>query len=359
MSTAKLDASWKLKVAVVVLSCGLGALLLEGGLRLQEELTKRRASDEGKAKGSPEGEFWAEYDPDLLYKLNPRFGDISKQGIRDHIVPPKSDRFRLLMLGDSIGFYGDSLDDTFVGHLRAELRRNPATTTIEVVNGCIKGYSTYQEALFLKKYGLQFQADLVGVQFCLNDLHRFAHNFKVENGRIVPGTYTFSSEINRNRSLIGRLADNVHLFDFVREKYYVVAATAKWKAEMGFSFDYDAVMNKAWKDEGWMEIEELLGDMQETGRKNRFPLFLVAFPLAVQYKAEYLTRNRAYVLKPQRKLREIAGRVGIPFLDLYPDMSAHMFIGDGIHLTAEGRRITGRRIARFLVEAGLLAATGS
>ena len=90
------------------------------------------------------------------------------------------------------------------------------------------------------------------------------------------------------------------------------------------------------------------------GRDRRFPVFVVAFPLAAQYDAAYLAKDRDYVLKPQRKLREICERLGIAFYDIYPDLTARHFVADGVHLTPEGRRVAGAHIASFLVKSGLL-----
>jgi len=261
----------------------------------------------------------------------------------------------LLQLGDSIAYYGDNVDDTFVGHLRADLARRSNLRTVDVINAGIPGYTDYQELLYLKKYGLSFQPDLVAVEFCLNDLHKFLHSFRVENGRILPGTYQFSAEaLSKQRSRPSRLADKSYLWVWTKNNIRTASRVAAWIASDGFSFDYAVDLASAWEDNAWKDIENQLGEMSALGRQHRFRVFVALVPVAVQYDSDYLKRDRDYVLKPQRKLREICERLGIDFYDLYPEMSERSFREDGIHLTKEGRQLVGQRLAEFLVQSHLL-----
>ena len=90
-------------------------------------------------------EIWAVYDADLGYRLNPGFADISADGLRDHPVRPKGELFRILILGDSVAYYGESVDDTFPAHLERTLGQDPALAAIDVLNAGVKGYTNYQE----------------------------------------------------------------------------------------------------------------------------------------------------------------------------------------------------------------------
>ncbi len=114
--------AWGGRAFLLFSSLGLSFAALELGFRGYDRL---RLS---------EGEIWAVYDSHLGYRLNPDFGDINAHGLRDHPVPAKSDLFRVLMLGDSVAYYGDDIDDTYVGHLRARLRAVPGLAVIEVLN---------------------------------------------------------------------------------------------------------------------------------------------------------------------------------------------------------------------------------
>lgn len=352
-------SGWKANVLLVGASLFASALLLEVGLRVFVPVRKPPAPASTGA-APVQQEFWAAYDADIGYRLNPKWGDINPSGLRDHPVTPKNGRFRILFLGDSIGFYGDTVDDTFVGHFRRQLRGNPAYSQVDVLNASVKGYTNYQELQFLKKNGPGLEPDLVGIGFCLNDLHRFLHKFEVRDGRIVPDSYQFAPEARDNsRGLARRLAHRSRLLVWLRDNMPVARQAAAWQTSQGFSFDYNSDTGSAWKDASWRMIESQMDEMRTLGRQRQFGVFVVAFPLAVQYDKKYLERDRQYVLKPQRKLREICERLSIPFYDLYLEMHPGLFDEDGIHLSPEARRLVGERISRFVTEARLIQASQS
>lgn len=351
-------AGWKKQVLLSLFGLLMAAGFLEAALRVVAAVQERRARREVKTTEPEAEKYWAIYDRELGYRMNPKYLDLNPDGLRDHAIGPKGDRYRVLILGDSIGFYGDDLDDTFVGHIRKELRKDRAYDHVDVVDACIKGYTNYQEVGYLKKFGLKFEPDLVGIEFCLNDVHKYLMAFSFDaNGNIVPNSYSISSEeISRSRSWPRRMMSHSYLLVWLRDHVKVVKNIALWQVEHGFSFDYRYDINTAWKDDGWPDIEKQLTEYRDLGRVKNFPVFLVVFPAATQYQQDYLSRDRYYVLKPQRKLKEICARLGIPFYDLYPDMSPDLFIADGLHLTKEGRGRAGQLIARFLIQQKLLPA---
>jgi len=348
--------SWKGRVVLLIVGLFFAALVLELGLRAVAAMKNPRAHEGWTIPGGDPNEYWAIYDPDLGYRQNPKFGDMNSDGLRDHPIGPKQGRFRVLFLGDSVAVYGNNADDTFVGHLRAELKKDPALQDVDVIDAGIKGYTNYQEVLYLKKYGLQFEPDLVGFQFCMNDLFKFLHSFQVENGKLVTGTYQFSTEAVQKapESWPVRLAKKSHLIVWAYNNLPIARSAAELQTRQGFSFDYRRDIRTAWQDAPWQDIENQLKEAVELGRERKFPVFVVALPVAVQYQADYLVKDRDYVLKPQRKLREICERLKIPFYDMYPEMNASLFVKDGIHLTADGRRQVGEKIAAFLAGQGLL-----
>ena len=346
-------------MGLVLFSFLLTCLALEAGLRVSAAVEKRKARAEAKAAQTPEGEYWAIYDPDLGYKQNPKWGDLNSDGLRDHPIGEKGERTRLLFLGDSIALYGDSIDDTFVAHMRAELAGQERFQKLEVIDAGIKGYTNYQELQYLKKYGLGFKPDIVGVEFCLNDLHKFLQSFQVENGRIVTGSYQFSTEALTNvrdkpRTLTQRVVDKSYLLTWFKNNIGIVGRVIAWKANNGYSFDYRVDISSAWQDNAWKDIESQFAEARTLGQAHSFKMFVVVVPVASQYDASYLARDRDYVLKPQRKLKEICERLNIPFYDLYPDLKADLFVDDGIHLTKEGRQIVGKRVAAFFADSHLI-----
>jgi lysophospholipase L1-like esterase len=324
-------------------------LLFEAGLRISSMIRRRMASQDT-ATG---GQFWAAYDPDLGYKLNAGWKDISADGFRDRPVGPKTGT-RMMFLGDSVGYFGDSIEDTMVGHMRAALRQNTAYSGLDVINACVPGYTTWQEVEFLKKDGLKHQPDIVGVEFCLNDLHRILHKFAMVNGQLVAESFANSDEAMKERSFLRRMAEHSELALWLRDKMAIVRSAGQVKANQGYVFDYNIDFSNAWKDAPWNDIEKQMMELVDLGRQNHFRVFLVAFPLSHQYRPDYLSRDRSYVLKPQRKLAEITEKLGIPYYDIYPDLNFKLFTADTIHLTPEGRRIAGELIAKFIERQGIV-----
>jgi len=218
---------------------------------------------------------------------------------------------------------------------------------VDVVNACVKGYTVHQELTYLKRDGLALEPDLVVLGFVLNDLHRFLHTFKVRDGRILDTEpYAASDDTNAPpRSL---------LVQWVRWRLQrrVLAANLP---EEGFEFERRVGARKAWQDEPWDELHRQLQTLERLGREHGFATAVVVFPMELQYRPDYLARDSEYVLKPQRELRSVCSDLGIPLLDLYPDLEpeSHM-LPDGLHLSGEGRRLVGDRVADFLIEAGLV-----
>jgi lysophospholipase L1-like esterase len=354
--TAKPRLTWKIRLLLVGFGLCVAFLSMEIGLRTVEALRPAGAGEGWSADQLVNGEYWAIYDPELGYRQNPRFADMNSDGLRDRPIGPKGDRFRVLLLGDSLAVYGDSIDDTFVGHLRASLARDGTFSRVDVIDGGVKGYTNYQEVTFLQRTGVRFQPDLVGFEFCLNDLFKFLHSFAMDQGRLVPGTYQFSTEAvaQTHENVLISLAKHSRALMWLNSHVSIARNAAAWAAHGGYAFDYRADVRNAWLDDSWRDIERQLGDAVALGRDRHFPVFVVAFPLAAQYDAAYLAKDRDYVLKPQRTLRDICERLGIAFYDIYPDLTAKHFVDDGLHLTPEGRRVAGAKIAAFLAKSGLL-----
>ena len=66
---------------------------------------------------------------------------------------------------------------------------------------------------------------------------------------------------------------------------------------------------------------------------------------------KYLQLNGDYVLFPQKKIKEICSRYGIPFLDLtaaiYKNGGTKLF-ADYLHLNSRGNDVVAREITRYL-----------
>lgn len=90
----------------------------------------------------------------------------------DHETQKPRGRYRLVLIGDSIGagYTVDRYEDTFPSILEQTLRSKGMDA--ELINLSVAGYNTQQEVETLKDRGLAYEPDLVLLQFCLNDRRR-------------------------------------------------------------------------------------------------------------------------------------------------------------------------------------------
>lgn len=327
-------------LAVIFAICEAGIRIIESAREMREDPATS----------------WAIYDEHAGYRMRPGVGDVNADGLRGPPVDSPKRRFRILMLGDSVAYYGDDAGDTFPGRLARALAGNAQLAPVEVLNAGIRGYTNFQELMFLEHHGIALAPDLVGVGFVLNDLHHVLHQFEFVDGRIVGERYAFSEEAVRSvDSTLYQLARRSHFLVWLRRQLRVFDDLIELYAGNRFSFDYRPDFANAWRESSWPVIEAQLQAMADLGRRHGFRVFVVAFPFGEQLRADYLARDRAYVMLPQRKLGEIAARLGVPYLDLAPTLDLARDIDpDHIHLTKRGRAIAGEAIARFLVKERLV-----
>ena len=304
----------------------------------------------------PEAMTWAVYDPDLGYRNRAEWHDHNADGMRGRATTPKdSTRYRILLVGDSIGYYGDSAQDTYPGQLETILNSDPKLCPSEILNASTKGYTNYQELVYLKKFGLDLRPDLVLLAVCLNDWHASLHNFTIIDGKIVGASYHFSPQAERSllpEDLLGRVIRPSLFLTWVWTKGR--AAVTSWGLDDGYLFDRLIDVAPAWKANAWPAFEAQFTEISALCRNRGEKLAAVVFPHALQYRRQYLERDRDYVLRPQQQLIRLCENLDIPLLDLYGEFDPSHFLEDQIHLTAAGRTLAAGQIAGFLSESRLI-----
>jgi len=292
---------------------------------------------------------WLVADADLGYKLNPATEAVNSLGIRhDEIALEKPEGlFRLIVLGDSVAW--DKFG--FVSEIRAnfdEVYKGP----LEVVNAAIPGYTTFQERTLLERDLLPLTPDLVVLQYCVNDNHHFLHELTES------GNWVITQEARQKfmgAGVLGWLGRHSHLFFRFRLRFesmgWAMAGSAP-KPDQEFPWNALHGTASAWMDHTWREYETHLRSMQETlaGIGARFAV--VAVPMKAQLAKHLLRDHGDYTLKPQRNVREICERLGVPFLDLHPaflKQDVNLF-RDALHLSKEGHKVAARQILAFIQE---------
>ncbi len=167
--------------ATILLSVTSLLLIAELALRWREEGSARGVWGTLTSGEVPFSEFagegWFAADPALGYRFNPRRSEVNALGIVHPEIPPgKLDGLeRVIVLGDSVA----QDEDSFVSLLREEIKGRA-----EVINAAIPGYTTYQERLLLERYLLPLEPDVIVLQYCANDHHRFLHRFDPDSGML-------------------------------------------------------------------------------------------------------------------------------------------------------------------------------
>src|SRR3989344_2313450 len=289
---------------------------------------------------------WVISDDELGYRLNPRRPGINALSMREGEIklPKPLNTKRIVILGDSIPYTGKP---TFVDILKDYFKNN---NQVEVFNASTPGYTNYQELLFLEKYLLPIQPDIVLLSYVPNDNHKFLHVFD-QNANML-----FTKEAEESLALH-------NIFDVIISKSYGLtwlkamfikkqddvhkSASKYW---WGDSPDF----NTSWKDESWDSVTRQIEKMWSVLNKNNARLLIVSFPLEDQLRLFSANTNDLYILKPQTKIAFISEKRDIPYLDLFPAFYKK-YVGkgtqlytDGLHLTTFGHAVAAEEILAFL-----------
>jgi lysophospholipase L1-like esterase len=293
---------------------------------------------------------WLISDPDLGYKLNPWKDGVNAFGIRHANIPvDKPDGlWRLIVLGDSVAWDTDG----FVTLLREELvGRQPRP--IEVINAAIPGYTTYQERLLLERDLLPLHPDVVILQYCVNDNHRFLHHL-TEDGKWLITQEAKQALLVQGSEWLSSLSQSSYLVLELRRRLL----QRRMRAPGLFPWEGDAGYFRAWEDESWGEFNAHLLGMRDKLQQIGARLMVLAVPYKPQLDQALLDQDARYTLKPQRWLARLTTEAGVPWLDLFPAFMAHReqpLYRDDVHLTSVGHALVVQELWQFLDRQGLLA----
>ncbi len=172
-----------------------------------------------------------EYDPDLGFRARAYFrtdrafhGDSDEGSTtnrfgfndRDYPLTKQPGVFRILVVGDSFSWAG-GLNDNYTNLLENLFERRDGSHKIDVVNTGYPGTHTGEQLAMLKKFGLQYNPDLVILGFFTgNDFIEADSNRK----RIVLNKYFFDIDRRREHRFLGYpIVMRSRLLLFLRHKY--------------------------------------------------------------------------------------------------------------------------------------------
>ena len=308
----------------------------------------------------------------VLYGLNPRHPLVSEQGLNNRIVenPKPKGRFRILVLGDSVA-YGANLkrEEAFPFLLEKHFRK--LRPNVEVINAAVSGYTPYNEVQYYLTEGYKFEADVVIVAHCLNDIvnPRLHWNY---TGRVITDI--------PNEAIPNKEYDEYYSIPFFEKKFQKnvdadLDSRPFWKssalyktirAKLPRLLGESAVVMKpidpqnkppmkhprprrrmngkwptyitgeddlsieAYLDEGSPEfawLEKMYDKLHEATEKNNAALYVVVLPLAYQLE-------QGYPFLPQNRIREYCIDRNIGFVDVLPSLKQHPEIQPYLHLNA-------------------------
>jgi lysophospholipase L1-like esterase len=296
-------------------------------------------------------EYLTARDRTLRWRFSSQDGR-NRLGLRNREVNPKTGGiFRILFLGDSLIWSGETSSGdlyTVVLERRLNAKAPRGMQSVEVINAGIPGYTTYQELEFLKIYGFDMQPDLVVLGFVFNDvyypyLHRPTKDTLLGPEPAVAlyrfNPYVFPQKLFASSYLAHDLADG---------------ATVFWRTVMrrpSFSFERRRDFYLAWKDYGWIHARALIAEMKALVAERGIRLAVVVFPVSEQVDDQYRRLDEAYVLYPQRRIRQICDDLEIPTLDLTETIhgkGATTLFRDYLHLTRKGNDVITDELERYL-----------
>jgi len=270
-------------------------------------------------------------------------------GLRDREFPmvPKPGIFRILCLGDSLTFgNGVKTQDTYPKQLESMLNVD-GEQKYDVINTGVPGFDTWQEVTYLREYGWRFKPSLVIIGFYSNDIvprpERIPQivnesGFKKKQG--VQGFFSYK---------VIHLLKRSRLLLLLRDRYQKLVN--RISPPPGYRHKLSLLNGTVdtFIERGWKEVESSLKEMLELGKKHGFSLVLVQFPMPDQLLKHYPYASY------QRKLKAIAHRHNVDFIDLLPafrknfDGFGSLFIEWDGHPNPRAYNIAARELTEYLL----------
>ncbi len=264
--------------------------------------------------------------------------------------------YRIMVLGDSItfGMTGFKQTEIYPKLLEGLLNSNGRGMHYEVINAAVYGYSNSQEILYLKRYGLEYNPDLVIIGFCVNDLYPSENPFP----QTAPPFYNTLSVSQIQNPLFQAASDTEAGRQSVFDRLYLRALFKRlWYSRKKI----EKVRQKAVKTKeklrstAWKLIDNNLNELSTMAEKNNFKALLLFIP---QHYMNYKeNQNAAFITR----LKNIAGKNNIPFLNLVPEFynshdiyNLYRMAGtiskyhDTIHLSKKGHKLTARVLYNYI-----------
>ena len=321
---------------------------------------------------------------------------INAQGLRDRErrETVEAGSFRILALGDSfVEGYAVPLEATLTQVAESQLSRPGCP--VEVLNGGTSGYSTDQEYLFYRETGQQFGPRVVALFFYYNDvLFNDRDNYF---GRPKPLLEPAGGEMAARNTPIpaptprppapprpAEPGPRSALVEWIRERlmrgapraYDALARLGVWPPLGGDPIGEEMRVYKRGPtpriDGAWARTGSILAALQRETVRHGARIVIVHVPNRFEVRdRDWELTQRAYGMDDEgwdrtlvrQRLVGLAGRLGVPLLDLTPALRAAErgilggpYYAYDPHWNALGHQVVAAELVRFLREEGWLPA---
>jgi hypothetical protein len=280
----------------------------------------------------------------------------------DFPTKPEPGEFRVLSLGDSIGFgLGVEATAHYTKVAQRVLGRAFPGTRFRLINAGGQGFSPSGYDVYLKHEGLKLSPDLVIVEIELcNDLSdeallRWKGETSTGPDAVVGGRYQVSWDGNLlgTYTTSNQLLQRTYLYTVMVRRLlnlYSHFETAQPASPVLYSLGFDQVLLTPERVEvGWRHLEGSIEGMATLLQIHHIPFLLMLMP------SRYVFENVAGYTEPARALleraRQWARQSGVNWIDMEPPLreagGSTMFF-DFAHLTEEGNQAVGQVLAKRL-----------
>ena len=286
-------------------------------------------------------------DPELVWKLKPQSIKELKTnelGLRDFPYNKNAD-VKILVLGDSIT-WGHGIDDQqflYTSILETLLKEKHPNKSFEVINSGVPGYSTFQERIYLEKYGIALNPDIIILQFCLNDI--FEPYLTLAS---LGGDNQFLGIDTRKAAegIFGWLLQHSAAFEWgVKRAIWIVKKREEYSAKKLCQNSLSNELIQAW-DKTLNEIQLIIN----LARQNNTQIIVLIAPY------EFQLSNPVETNQPQKILTNFSNMRGAVVIDLLPYFKeaekikgTPLFIDEN-HFSRLGHYITAKVIAKYFDE---------
>jgi hypothetical protein len=252
-----------------------------------------------------------------------------------------------------------------------------------VLNFGVNGYSPLQELLVLQREGPRYQPDLVMVGLFLdNDVSGCHPSLSTVQEQSPFATFdddkiTFDHS-RAEDSFRDYHAEPIHTIRKFSAIYRWFRAMNQRRAGVNTStiptryMLYSDPSLPIW-DEAWSNVEKVLLELAAETERQEAKLLIVSLPCGqavhpqswqnVQQQHPAMLARKWDLERPERQLMEFANRHNLLILQLLPTFQhqgkdSSLFFGNVGHMNADGHNLTGKSIASFVEQRGLLPEAG-